>query len=224
MFNALWIILDNGICAYHLNFAVNESPKVPEELVSSFVSAIFSFSQSAGDIETIQMKNEIIYYIKNKAGTIVSASTIPKTNPKAIREALRVIGDIFHQYFPDETLLIDTEDPRMFEFEKALSKIIKEKNITPTTPCGQRILRILQLATDRKKTLEKSIEELEENFSTHLYTEEIGKIKNQISNLFRLAEDLEAKPEIIKRLKQLESAFKKINFFGFNFEKKTDLF
>ncbi|MFX1254725.1 MAG: hypothetical protein ACFFCZ_24150, partial [Promethearchaeota archaeon] len=172
------------------------------------------------DIECIHMKNKIIHYTKDESGTVISVMTSPKTKLRDIHNLLLTIKEIFHKQFPQTELITDSNDSRFLKFEQDLSSLIKQKRIAPRTPVGQRIEVTLQAALGGQKSIDEVIRVVKELFSANMSENDKNIILGLISDLFTLAESLGVKPEVVKRLEMLETSLKKLDFFGFTFDKK----
>ncbi|MFX1534946.1 MAG: hypothetical protein ACFFDI_12045 [Promethearchaeota archaeon] len=229
MLESLWIILSDGLCAYHANFVNDDSfQDLDASLYTGFISALFSFSQELlkDDIECLHMKNKIIHYIKSEFGTIFSVMTSSKVKLDDIHNLLLAIKEIFHKHFPQNGLTTDSNDFRFLKFEQDLSSLIKQKRVASRTPVGRRIEITLQAALAGQKPIDEVIRLVKELFSVNISENDKNVIQELISDLFTLAEGLHVSPEVVKRLKMLEASMKKLDFFGFTFDKKkiTDLF
>ncbi|MFX0063491.1 MAG: hypothetical protein ACFFC7_15050 [Candidatus Hermodarchaeota archaeon] len=229
MLESLWIILDNGLCAYEATFMISDSSQdLDGALYTGFISAIFSFSQEllSDSIESLHMKNKVFHYIKDESGTLISVMTSPNVKFDDIHKLLQIIAELFHKYFPQTELAIDSNDSRFLEFEKELSLLIKQKRVALRTPLGRRIEKTLQCALTGQKSIEDVVKLVKELYSTNISKYDKNKIRELLSDLFALAESLGLSPEIVKRLEMLEASMKKLDFFGFSFDKKkiTELF
>ncbi|MHA1971689.1 MAG: hypothetical protein ACTSW1_01780 [Candidatus Hodarchaeales archaeon] len=207
----LWVMLDSGIQVYHKVFSKARKKSISGDLFSGFMTAMLSFGSNIGigELESLQMENLNLYYIKTSESIIVSAITDKKSQSTEVIEVLKKIAGRFSEYFPVENRdLLDTNDPTFSLFANDIVSLIESNGKTKEKDINEKVLsleRIFHQVLIGKLTVDEVLDRVEKLLEEERLTnKEKDVLRSNFNDIKIMAEKLGLDSSTIQNIEKFE--------------------